>query len=59
MYDENEEDQITDDRHICPKCGLRQYDSVCANCHIQIYEEEDPEKKKEDEYDEYDWREKR
>lgn len=58
MFDDELKEQ-GDDRSVCPKCGLRQYGETCANCHIQIYDEEDPEKAKEDEYDEYDWREKR
>lgn len=60
MYDEEEniEEQQNDDK-VCRQCGLRQYGSVCANCNVEIEPEEDPDKKKEDEYDEYDWREKR
>lgn len=61
MYDDENtnEDLTKDERNVCPKCGLRQYGSVCASCNIEIEGEEDPDKKKEDEYDEYDWRERR
>lgn len=55
MYDE--EENITEDCS-CPKCGLRQYGNVCAICNTKIKNEEETEKK-EDDYDEYDWREKR
>ena len=40
----------------CPSCGLRQYGDSCANCDTPLGEEE---KKKEDDLDEYDWRERR
>jgi len=59
MHDEVEDDQ-KDDRNTCPTCGLRQYGRVCANCGIEIEDEEkDLDKRKEDEYDEYDYRERR
>jgi len=53
----NQEEQ--DERNACPRCGLRQYGKICANCSVEIEPEEDPDKKKEDEYDEYDYRERR
>ena len=57
--EENQEDQ-KDERNICPQCGIRQYGSVCGSCNIELEnEEEDPDKRKEDEYDEYDYRERR
>jgi hypothetical protein len=52
-------EEIKSEDKICPGCGLRQYGTVCANCQIEMETEEDSEKRKEDEYDEYDWREKR
>ncbi len=60
MHDEDSSEEQKDDRNTCPTCGLRQYGTVCANCGIDIDNgEEDPDKKKEDEYDEYDYRERR
>lgn len=59
MHEEENNEELKDDRNICQKCGLRQYGSVCANCETEIEPEEDMDKRKEDEYDEYDWREKR
>ncbi len=62
MYEEEnngiDEEQKSDDK-TCPQCGLRQYGSFCANCNIEIPEEEDLDKKKEDDYDEFDRRERR
>ncbi len=60
MYDEeeNNDEQKSEDK-TCPQCGLRQYGSFCANCNIEIEPEEDPDKKKEDDSDEYDRRERR
>ena len=60
MYEEENNEEQKDDRNACPTCGLRQYGTMCANCNAEIEnEEEDPDKRKEDEYDEYDWRERR
>ena len=55
MYEEETEETKSDDK-TCPNCGLRQYGEVCANCETPIEEETDLDKKKEDDYDEYDWR---
>ena len=38
---------------VCPRCGLRSYDSQCSNCGTPIVDKSD------DEDEEYDWREKR
>ena len=61
MYNEGEipasttgEEQEEQDK-TCHKCGLRQYGENCANCDIPLEEE----KKKDDDLDEYDWRERR
>ena len=60
MYDEENNEEEKDDRNTCPTCGLRQYGSVCANCGTDIEDEEkDPDKRKEDDSDEYDRRERR
>lgn len=60
MYDEEEnEDTNSSDDKTCPICGLRQYGEVCAGCNTPIDEEVDLDKRKEDEADEYDWRERR
>lgn len=61
MDDENKEEIIEEnmDDKTCPLCGLRQYGKICANCNTPIEEEIDPDRRKEDEYDEYDWRERR
>ena len=45
-----EEETIARDPH-CPRCGLRSYDTECANCGTPIID------KKDDEEEEYDWRE--
>lgn len=37
---------------VCPRCGLRSYDSVCQACESPIVD------KKDDEEEDYDWREK-
>jgi len=37
----------------CARCGLRSYDSECANCGAPIVDKSD------DEDEEYDWREKK
>ncbi|MFA6274244.1 MAG: hypothetical protein WC662_03720 [Candidatus Paceibacterota bacterium] len=60
MYEEeNLEEEKSDDK-TCKLCGLRQYGNICANCETPIEEEEeDLDKKKEDEWDEYDYRERR
>lgn len=54
MAEENLE--IKNKDKVCPLCGLRQYGDICANCDTPIEEEVDLDKKQEDEYDEYDWR---
>ncbi|MFA6355425.1 MAG: hypothetical protein WCW65_03300 [Candidatus Paceibacterota bacterium] len=36
----------------CPRCGLRSYDDVCANCGAPIVDTSD------DEEEDYNWREK-
>lgn len=36
---------------VCPRCGLRSYDIHCAQCGTPIVD------KKDDEEEEYDWRE--
>lgn len=56
MYEEETEGQSKSDDKTCQNCGLRQYNDVCANCATPIEEEVDLDKKHEDEYDEYDWR---
>ena len=58
MYEEEQEETKTDDK-TCKNCGLRQYGDTCINCNTPIEEEEDLDKKKEDESDEYDYRERR
>ncbi len=37
---------------VCPRCGLRSYDEVCQACGTPIVD------KKDDEEEDYDWREK-
>ena len=61
MYDEDETNEEASEDKVCPQCGLRQYGDSCANCDILLEneEKEDLDKKKEDEADEYDWRERR
>jgi DNA-directed RNA polymerase subunit RPC12/RpoP len=59
MDNENEEEIKQDEDKTCPLCGLRQYGKICANCNAPIEEEVDLDKRKEDESDEYDWRERR
>lgn len=62
MFEEENEinqEETRDERNACPQCGIRQYGNVCANCQTEIEPEEDPDKRKEDEYDEYDYRERR
>lgn len=58
MYDEEENNEETSEDTACPQCGIRQYGSTCQNCGSKL-EDEDLDKKKEDEADEYDWRERR
>ena len=53
MYEEDETNEEHSDDKTCPNCGLRQYNSICANCEIPIEQDEDPDKKKEDEYDDH------
>ena len=49
------EDEIEQEKKepVCPRCGLRSYDNQCANCGTPIVD------KKDDEDEEYDWREKK
>ncbi len=35
----------------CPRCGLRSYEEICSSCNTPILD------KKDDEEEEYDWRE--
>lgn len=56
MYDNTETSEEKD--NFCPRCGLRQYGNICANCGTKIKDEDEREKTKDDD-DEYDWREKR
>jgi ribosomal protein L37E len=51
--DEEETTEIKKSEPVCPRCGLRSYDSECANCGTPIVD------KKDDEDEEYDWREKK
>jgi len=46
----NEEKKIVEP--VCPRCGLRSYDDVCQSCGTPIID------KKDDEEEDYDWREK-
>lgn len=46
----NQEEEHSGDS-ICPRCGLRTYDSECSNCGTAIVDHKD------DEEEEYDWRE--
>lgn len=48
----NQEEEITKKEPICPRCGLRSYDEVCQACGTPILD------KKDDEEEDYDWREK-
>jgi len=48
---ENEEEEKEKKEPTCPRCGLRSYDDECANCGTPIID------KKDDEEEEYDWRE--
>ena len=48
--DEEQEENIKKEP-TCPRCGLRSYDDICQNCGTPIIE------KKDDEEEEYDWRE--
>jgi len=59
MYDEEEQETKDPEEKTCSICGLRQYGEVCAGCNTPIEEEPDLDKRKEDEADEYDWRERR
>jgi len=56
MDDEEEEIEQEENDKTCPQCGLRQYGKSCANCDTALDEED---KKKDDDLDEYDWRERR
>jgi len=49
-YDINEENNTKEP--ICPRCGLRSYDEICQSCGTPIID------KKDDEEEDYDWREK-
>ena len=51
MNEELEQKQPSDP--VCPRCGLRSYDSKCAQCGTPIVDKTD------DEDEEYDWREKK
>ncbi len=55
----DEEKEILNEDNTCPQCGLRQYSNFCVNCQIEIEDTPEEENKKEDDADEYDWREKR
>jgi len=48
---DDEEETIEGNEPVCPRCGLRSYDSVCQNCGAPVVD------KKDEEEDEYDWRE--
>jgi len=49
MEEENEKKEKKEP--ICPRCGLRSYDSECPSCGTPIID------KKDEEEEEYDWRE--
>ncbi len=51
MEEEVEENKKSDP--TCPRCGLRSFDSECAQCGTPIVDKSD------DEDEEYDWRETR
>lgn len=51
MNEEIEQNQSNDP--ICPRCGLRSYSNECAQCGTPIVD------KKDEEDEEYDWREKK
>ena len=53
MDDELENNNENPKEPICPRCGLRSYDDFCQNCGTPIID------KKDDEEEEYDWRERR
>ena len=50
-----DEKEITSEEKepVCPRCGLRSYDSHCPSCGTPIVDKSD------DEEEEYDWREKK
>jgi len=48
---EEEQEQNNKKEPVCPRCGLRSYDSECQNCGTPIVDKTD------DEEEEYDWRE--
>ena len=50
MEEEITEETSNGDSH-CPRCGLRSYDDICQNCGSPIVD------KKDDEEEEWDWRE--
>lgn len=56
MYDEdntNYDEEVPDTKDpVCPRCGLRSYDDVCQACGTPLID------KKDDEEEDYDWREK-
>ncbi len=52
MDEELEQEEKTKEP-ICARCGLRSYDTMCANCGTPIVDKTD------DEDEEYDWREKK
>lgn len=52
--DENEDIEIDTGKKdlVCPRCGLRSYDDICQACGTPIID------KKDDEDEDYNWREK-
>jgi ribosomal protein L37E len=50
--EENNEEEIKTKEPVCPRCGLRSYDDICQACGTPIID------KKDDEDEDYDWREK-
>lgn len=52
MDDDNQKIEETIKEPICPRCGLRSYDDICQACGTPIID------KKDDEEEDYDWREK-
>lgn len=53
MNEENENQEEIDVKEpVCPRCGLRSYDEICQACGAPIVD------KKDDEEEDYDWREK-
>ena len=50
--DENEEKIVEIKDSVCPRCGLRSLDEICQSCGTPIVD------KKDDEDEDYNWREK-